>query len=60
MCNFEAQAEWRNGRRYVSSFLDVDIINDQYHLVNTNPLGGIAGYITENDISDMALNRLPQ
>ena len=29
MCNFGAWAEWRNGRRSASSYLDVDIRNDQ-------------------------------
>ena len=29
MCNFWAWAEWRNGRRAVSSYLDVEIRNHQ-------------------------------
>ena len=29
MCNFGAREEWRNGRISVSSYLDVDISNDQ-------------------------------
>ena len=28
-CNFGAQAEWREGRRVVSSYLDVETINNQ-------------------------------
>ena len=46
MCNFGAREEWRNGRRPASSYIDVDIINDQYHLVNTTPLECITGYTT--------------
>ena len=38
MCNFEAHEELREVRRFVSSYLDVEIINDQYRLVNPNPL----------------------
>ena len=45
MFNFGARTEWRNGRRSVISYLDVDIRNDQYRLVNTTPLDCIIGYI---------------
>ena len=38
MCNFGARAEWRNVRRSTSSYLDVDIRNDQYRLVNPTHL----------------------
>ena len=60
MCNFGARSDWRNGRRAVSSYLDVDTRNDQYRLVNTTPLGSIAGCIMEDSIVDRALKRLPQ
>ena len=60
MCNFEAREEWRNGRRSVSSYLDVEISNDQDGLVNLTPLDCIAGYIMEDDIGDRYLKRLPQ
>ena len=60
MCNFGAREEWRNGRRSVSSYLDVEISNDQDRLVNPTPLELISSYIMENDIFDRALKRLPQ
>ena len=60
MCNFGAQVEWRSGRRAISSYLDVDISNDQYHLVNPNPLDCIAGYTMGYYISDRDLNRPPR
>ena len=59
MCNFGAQSECRNGIRAFSSYLDVDIINDQYRMVNPTSLDCIAGYTTEGDIGDRALKRLP-
>ena len=60
MCNFGAWEEWRNGRRAVSDYLDVDIINDQYRLVNSTPLEFITGYIMEYAIGDRYLKRIPQ
>ena len=60
MCNFGAHAEWRNGRRSVSFYLDVDIINDQYRLVNTTPLDCVKCYIMEDAIGDRDLRRLHQ
>ena len=60
MCNFGAQAEWRNGKRAFSSYLDVEISNYQYHLVNPTPLDCITGYIIEDAIGDRDLKRLPQ
>ena len=59
MCNFGAQAERRNERRDVTSYLDVDISNDQHRLVNPTPLECIAGYVMESSIGDTALERLP-
>ena len=59
MCNFGAWAEWREGRRVVSSYLDVDTTKDQCRLLNPTPLDCIAGYITEDDCGDRALKRLP-
>ena len=60
MCNFGVQAEWRNGRISVSSYLDVEIRNDQYRLVNPTPLECIAGYTVGYAIDDRALKRLSQ
>ena len=60
MFNFGAHAEWRNGRRVVSYYLDVEISNDQYHLVNPTPLKCITGYIMEDSIGDRDLKSLPQ
>ena len=60
MRNFGSYAEWSNGRRSVSSYLGVEIRNDQYHMFNPTPLYCIAGYIMEYYIDDRALNRLPQ
>ena len=60
MCNFGAREEWRNGIISVRSYLDVEISNDQYHLVNPNPLDYIEFYIMECDIGDRASKRLPQ
>ena len=45
MCNFGSRADWRNGRRSVRYYLDVDISNDQSHLLNPTPLESVAGYI---------------
>ena len=59
MCSFRAWEEWRNSRRSVSSYLDVDIRNDQDRLVNPTPLDCITGYTTEDDIGDRALKKLP-
>ena len=58
MCNFGAWAEWRNGKRAVSSYLDVEISNDKYRLVNPIPLECITGYIMEYNIGDRALKRM--
>ena len=60
MCNFGAQAEWRNGRRAVSSYLDVETSKDKYRLINTTPLDCITCYIMEDAVGDRYLKRLPQ
>ena len=60
VCNFGALSEWRNGRRAASSYLGVDISNDQYRLVNPTPLECIAGYIMGGAIGDRDLKSLPQ
>ena len=52
MCNFWAREECRNGTRYVSYYLDVDISNGQYCLVNPTPLDCITCYIMDDDIGD--------
>ena len=59
MCSFGVRAEWRNGRRSVSSYLDVDISYYQERLVKPTPLECIAGYIMEDTIGDRSLKRLP-
>ena len=58
MRNFGARAEWRNGRISVSSYLDVNIRNDQYRLVNPIPFNCITGYIMDVDICDRSLKSL--
>ena len=58
MCNFGARSEWRNERRAVSYYLDVEISNYEYRLVNPTPLDCIVGYIMEDAIGDRALKRL--
>ena len=60
MCNFEAREQWRNGIRSASFYLNVEISNDQYRLVNPTPLECIAGYTMEDAICDRSLKRLPQ
>ena len=60
MCNFGSRAEWRKGRRVVSSYLDVETTKDQCRLLNTTPLDCITGYIMEDAVGERALKRLPQ
>ena len=60
MCNFGAWEEWRNGRRATSSYIDVEISNNQCRLVNTTPFYCITVYIMEYAIDDKAFDRLPQ
>ena len=60
MCSFGSQAEWRNGKRAASSYLDVETIKYQYLLVNSTPLECITGYIMMDSIGDRDLKRLPQ
>ena len=45
MYNFGAQAEWREGRRVVGSYLYFETIKDKCQLLNPTPLEYIAGYI---------------
>ena len=59
MCNFGAQAKWRNMRRALSSYLDAETRKYQYHMPNTYPLESIAGYKMEDDASDWGLNGVP-
>ena len=58
MCNFGAREEWRNGRRDVSSYLDVEISKNQYRLVNSTTLECISGYITKGAIGERAFKIL--
>ena len=60
MCNFGASAKWREGRRVVSSYLDVDTTKDQCRLLNPTPLDCITGYIMSDAIGNRALKRLPE
>ena len=60
MCRFWAREKWRDRRRVVGSYLDVDTTKDQFCLLNPTPLGCIAGYITENAVGNRALKRLTQ
>ena len=50
MCNFGAQAEWREGRIFVSYYLDVETTKYQCRLLNPTPLDCIAGYMMEDDV----------
>ena len=60
MRGFGARAEWRNGRRAASYYLDVETRNHQYCLVNPTPLDCTKDYIMGGAIGDRALERLPQ
>ena len=60
MYNFGAGAELREGRRVVSSYLDVDTTKDQLRLLNPTPLGYIEGCIMEDAVGDRYLKSLPQ
>ena len=60
MCSFGAQAECKNGIRAVSSYLDVDISNDKYPLVNPTPLECIAGSVIEDTFGDRTFKSMPQ
>ena len=60
MWNFGERAEWREGRRVVSSYLDVGTTKYQFIILNIMPLGCITGYIMEDAVGDSYLKRLPQ
>ena len=60
MCNFGARVEWREGRRVVSYYLDVNITKYQFRLLNLTPLECIKGYTMEDDVGARAMKRLPQ
>ena len=59
MCNFGSLAKWREGRRFVSSYLDVETTKDQCRLLNPTPLDCITGYMTDDAVYERALKRLP-
>ena len=59
MCNFGARAKWREGRRVVSSYLDVDTTKDQCRILNPTHLDFIKGYIIDDTVGDRDLKRLP-
>ena len=54
MCNFGARAEWREGRRFVSYYLDVDTTKYQCRLLNPTPFECIVGYIMYDAVIDRA------
>ena len=60
MCNFEAWAEWREGRRVVSYYLDVETTKYPCLILNTTPLDCTTGYIMDDAAGERALKRLPQ
>ena len=60
MCNFGSRSEWRKGRSFIISYLDVETTKDQRRLLNPMHLDCIAGYIMEDSVSETALKRLPQ
>ena len=53
--DFWAWAEWIEGRRVFSSYLDVETTKYQCRLLNPTPLDCIAGYIMEDAVGDRAL-----
>ena len=59
MRNFGSRAEWRKGRRVVSSYLDVETTKDQCRLLNTTPLDCITVYIMYDAVGERSLKRLP-
>ena len=60
ICNFGSQAEWREGRRVVIYYIDVDATKYQCCLLNTMPLDCIVGYIMDDDVGNRAFKRMPQ
>ena len=59
MCNFGAQAEWKEGRIVFSSYVDVETTKDQCCLLNTKHLDYIIGYTMEDAVGDKDLKRMP-
>ena len=49
-CNFGAKPEWREGRRVVCSYLDVETTKDKFFLLNPATLDCIPGYIMEDSV----------
>ena len=60
MCNLWARKECREEIIVVSSYLNVDTTKDQCSLLNPTPLDCITCFILDDDVSERALNRLPQ
>ena len=60
MFNFGSLSVCRNGRRSVSSYIDVDTRKYQYRLLNPTPLECISGYIMEDSVGYRSLKRMPQ
>ena len=59
MCNLGSREEWREGRRFVSSYIGVYTTKYQCRLLNISSLECIAGYIMEDAVGDRALKRMP-
>ena len=60
MCNFGSQEEWSEGRKSVSSYLDVETTKYQCSILNPTPLVFITGYIMDDTVGNRDLKRLPQ
>ena len=60
MCNFGAREDWRKGRIFFSSYLDVETTKDQCRLINPTPLDWITDYIMDDAVGERALKRLSQ
>ena len=60
MCHFGSRAEWREGIRVVSYYLDVETTKGQCRLLNLTPLECITGYIMYGAVGERDLKWLPQ
>ena len=58
MCNFGSRAEWRDGKRVVTFYLDVDTDKDKFCLLNPTPLDYITDYTMYNAEGERDLTRL--
>ena len=60
MCNFGAREKWGEGRRVVSSYLDIKTTKYQCRLLNTTPLECIEVCIMDDAFGERALKSLTQ